>query len=152
MGNEKKMLLFTGIQASGKTSFYKMHFEGMYEHISLDILHTRNKERIAIEECINNGRSFVVDNTNPAKNDRKKYISIAKQNEYQVIGYYFKSSIRECALRNEKREGRARVPGCAIANTSNRLEIPDYDEGFDCLYYVYMENGEFIVEEWRKEK
>lgn len=152
MGNEKKMILFTGIQASGKTTFYKTHLEGIYEHISLDILHTRNKERIAIEECIKNGKSFVIDNTNPAKSDREKYISIAKQHDYQVIGYYFKSIINECVIRNEKREGKARVPGCAIANTSNKLELPDYDEGFDSIYYVYMENERFIVEEWRKEK
>ena len=46
---EPKMILFIGIQASGKSSFYRKYLRD-YEHISLDVLNTRNKERLAIEE------------------------------------------------------------------------------------------------------
>ena len=69
---DKKIIIFTGIQASGKTSFYKRFLSGEYEHISLDILHTRNKENIAIDKCFRDGRSFVIDNTNPSAEDRRK--------------------------------------------------------------------------------
>lgn len=148
---DRTMILFTGIQASGKTTFYKRFLAQDYEHISLDILNTRNKERIAIEQCIGQGRGFVVDNTNPTRADREKYINIAKANGYKVIGYYFKSSISECIERNEQRTGKAKVPRCAIAGTSNKMEIPDLDEGFDVIYYVHIENGEIIVEDWRVE-
>lgn len=33
--------------------------------------------------------------------------------------------------------------------TSNRLELPSYDEGFDELFYVADDGKEMIVEEWR---
>lgn len=146
---EKIMILFVGIQASGKTTFFEKNFKGYYEHINLDTLNTRNKEWLAIKQCIEQGRKFVVDNTNPTKADREKYIAVAKEHGYQVIGYYFKSCIRECIERNEQRTGKEKVPRCAIAGTSNKLELPDFREGFDELYYVYIENMKSIVEEWR---
>ena len=71
----KKAIIFIGIQASGKSTFYHRMLEKKYVHINLDTLHTRNRERMLMEECLREGRSFVVDNTNPAVADREKYIS-----------------------------------------------------------------------------
>ena len=46
---EKQAVVFIGIQASGKTTFYnRMLSDGTYTHISLDELHTRNKENILL--------------------------------------------------------------------------------------------------------
>ena len=148
---EKIAIIFIGIQASGKTTFYQKNFK-MFVHINLDKLHTRNKENIFLNECVENGTSFVVDNTNPTKADRAKYILAAKEHGYTVKGYYFRSSISESVERNSYREGKARVPDRAIAATHNKLELPEYDEGFDELYYVYMENGAFHVQEWDENK
>lgn len=145
------MILFIGIQASGKTSFYHTYFQKEYEHINLDTLHTRNKERLAIENCIRHGKNFVIDNTNPKRADRERYIKMAKESGYNIAGYFFKSVIKECINRNEQRIGKAKVPRCAIAATSNQLELPEYKEGFDSLYYVYLEGEEFRIEEWREE-
>ena len=147
--SDKTMILFIGIQASGKTTFYNNFFKNKYEHINLDTLHTRNKERIAIEQCIALEKSFVVDNTNPKKIDRERYIQTAKEHNYRILGCYFKSSISECVNRNENRAGKAKVPTCAIAATSNKLELPDYGEGFDKIYYVRIEGTDTIIEDWR---
>lgn len=144
---EKVAVIFVGIQASGKTTFYKNHF-GMYVHINLDELHTRNKENILLAECMESGASFVVDNTNPTKTDREKYILAAREHGYRVRGYYFRSSISESVERNNFREGKARVPDRAIAATHHKLELPEYGEGFDELYYVYMADGDFCVRAW----
>lgn len=146
----KEMIIFIGIQASGKTTFYHQHL-AEYVHISLDILHTRNKERIALEECFSSGKSMVIDNTNPTAADRAGYISKAKAHGYHITGYFFRSCISDCVRRNEKREGKAKVPKTAIAATSNKLEMPDYAEGFDKLYFVYMENETMIIEDWKEE-
>lgn len=145
------MIILIGIQASGKTTFYQNNFKNIYEHVSLDVLNTRNKERIAIEQGIQQRKNMVIDNTNPTREDRKKYIKIAKENHYQVIGYYFESSIGKCIDRNEKRTGKAKVPKCAVISTSKKMELPDYDEGFDQLYYVHIEDSEMKVEDWRDE-
>lgn len=146
--NKKEMIIFIGIQASGKTTFYHEQFK-QYAHINLDTLHTRNKERIALEECFALEKSMVIDNTNPTVADRQGYISSAKENGYHITGYFFQSRISDCVERNEKREGKAKVPRNAIAATSNKLEMPSYAEGFDQLYFVHMENEQMIVEEWK---
>ncbi len=143
-------VLFMGIQASGKSTFYKERFAGTHVHISLDELHTRNKERLLVEECIATGTSFVVDNTNPAANDRARYIGPAKVAGYHITGIFFKSVLAECMARNKGRAGKQRVPDVALAATSNKLEMPTWQEGFDELYYAYIRGGEFIVEDWRE--
>lgn len=144
------MILLIGIQASGKTSFYKRYLSE-YMHISLDVLKTRHKEKCAIEECIANGRDFVVDNTNPCKEDRKRYFDMVKEADYKVIGYYFRSSIGESIERNEQRCGKQYVPRCAIAATSKKLKLPEFEEGFLELYYVHIEDGNFVIEDWSDE-
>lgn len=86
----RQMILFIGIQASGKTSFYqRVLAEYGYAHINLDTLHTRHNEQLAILNCFRHGTSFVVDNTNPTKSDRARYIVEAKQSGYKIIGIFF---------------------------------------------------------------
>ena len=148
---EKRCILFTGLQASGKTSFWQQYFPDL-AHVNLDTLHTRNKERILLDECFASGVSFVVDNTNPTRKDRERYISRAKENGYRVIGYYFQSSISACKERNSRRTGKALLPVSALAATHRTLELPGLDEGFDELYYVRIDDSSFAVEPWETEE
>ena len=148
---EKKCILFTGLQASGKTTFYQQQFPDLV-HVNLDTLHTRNKERLLIDECFATESSFVVDNTNPTGKVRAKYIEAAKQHGYQVIGYYFQSSISACKDRNRRRTGKALLPVSALAATHHILELPGWSEGYDELYYVRIVGDRFIVETWKSEE
>ncbi len=77
--DKSKMLIFIGIPASGKTSFYNQNFKNDYKHINLDTLKTRYREDMAIKECLKNNDNIVIDNTNITKQERKKYITIAEQ-------------------------------------------------------------------------
>lgn len=144
--NKTQMLIFIGIPASGKTSFYNRFYKNGYKHINLDTLKTRYQENLAINEYLKNNENIVIDNTNITKEERQKYISAGKENNYKIMGYYFKSSINECIERNEKRKNK--IPRTAVANKFNHLEIPSFDEGFDELYYVSIENSEFKIEYW----
>jgi len=92
-----------------------------------------------------------VDNTNPTKEERAVYISFAKENKFKVIGYYFQSKIQDALLRNSQREGKENIPEIGIKGTFNKLEIPDYSEGFDELYFVELEHDKFIIREWQNE-
>ena len=148
---EKRCILFTGLQASGKSTFRQQYFSDL-AHVNLDTLHTRNKERMLLEECFAAGLSFVVDNTNPTRKDRVRYIAAAKEHGYRVIGYYFQSSISACKERNSRREGKARVPDAALAAVYCQLELPEWDEGFDELYYVRIEEDRFVIEPWKTEE
>lgn len=148
--SEKTAIIFIGIQASGKSTFYHEQFAA-YTHINLDTLHTRNKENLLLQECVECGRSFVVDNTNPTKEDRQKYIRAAKDKGFCIHGYYFRSSVSDSIERNRKRERKARILDRAVACTHHKLELPQYEEGFDKLFYVHIENGKFVVEDWNEE-
>ena len=101
-----------------------------------------------IAECLTNGRSFAVDNTNPTRYDRARYIPLAKPAGYRIIGYFMQAEIGDCIARNAQREGRARVPDKAIAATAHKLELPALDEGFDELYVVKNDGATMTIEPW----
>ncbi len=144
-----QMILFIGIQASGKTTFYKnkLAHHGLV-HVNLDTLHRRHREAIAIRDCLDSRKSFVVDNTNPEIADRKRYIPLAKSHGYEVIGIFFQSKVSDCIERNERRK--RQVPRLAIPCTSNKLQMPSYDEGFDQLYFARIVDKGFEITEWKE--
>ncbi len=145
-------IIFMGIQATGKSTFYKENFFKTHIRINLDMLKTRNREDILLEACVKAKQPFVVDNTNPTVVDRKKYIDIAKASEFKVVGYYFQSNIDEAVLRNKKRAGKELIPLAGIRSTHAKLHLPDRAEGFDELYYVGIDKeNKFVVEEWKNE-
>ncbi|MDL2321544.1 ATP-binding protein, partial [Desulfosarcina sp. OttesenSCG-928-B08] len=63
-------IIFCGIQASGKSTFYLERFFKTHVRISLDLLRTRNRENRFLSLCLETGQHFVVDNTNPTRSDR----------------------------------------------------------------------------------
>lgn len=142
-------VVFIGLQASGKTSFYQERFFSTHVRVSLDLLRTRHRERRFLATCVETQQPFVVDNTNPTRRDRERYIQVAKAANYSVSGYYFCSKISECLVRNQNRAGR--VPDVGILSTAKQLERPRMDEGFDCLRYVQLTEQGFVVEEWKDE-
>src|SRR5689334_13564798 len=104
-----------------------------------------------VEEAFAEGRSVVVDNTNPTIAVRAELIALAREFQAQVIGYYFESVVADCRRRNAQREGKARVPDIAIFTTIKKLQPPSYREGFDKLYYVRLvQDSRFEISEWKE--
>lgn len=144
-------IVFTGIQATGKSSFYKERFFRTHVRISLDLLRTRNRESALLNTCLRTGQRFVVDNTNPTRAERAAYIDRARAAKYAVLGYYFQSEIKAALARNGARPEQERIPDRGVLGTYRRLEVPNPEEGFDRLYFVRLAEGGFAVEEWRDE-
>ncbi len=142
-------VIFVGLQASGKSSFYKDRFFSTHVRISLDLLKTRNRERRLMAACLETQQPFVIDNTNPSRAERTKYIEASKTAKYSVIGYYFRSKVQDSLQRNKMRI--ARVPTAGILSTAKKLELPSLDEGFDNLKYVRLTESGFVVEEWNND-
>ena len=145
------MVVMMGLQGSGKTTFYKNRYSTL-EHISMDLLKTRKRVGSALQKCIDEHLDCVIDNTNPTKEDRQRYIPMFRAAGYRIEGYFFESRVQDCIRRNAQRTGKARVPNTAIAATSNKLELPSKEEGFDSLYFIARE-GETIMKrtEWREQ-
>ena len=148
--------IFIGLQGAGKSTFYQTHFATTHVYVSKDALHrskTMNKQakqNALIEEALQAGRSVVIDNTNPTKEDREPLISLGHRFNATVIGYYFDASVGECLERNRGRVGKARVPDKVLYITSKRMVLPSFAEGFDVLCYVHTRNnGLFEVVNWK---
>jgi hypothetical protein len=145
-------VIFVGIQAVGKSSFYRERFFDTHLRINLDMLKTRYRERILLRACLDAKQPFVVDNTNPSVEERARYIEIARTGGFRLVGYYFRSPPKEALTRNARRTGKARIPDKGILGTHKRLRVPRLEEGFDELYYVHIDGaGGFVVEEWSDE-
>jgi predicted kinase len=144
-------VIFIGLPASGKTTFYQRRFAATHQHISKDLWpNSANKDRRQAEElrhALAQDRSVVIDNTNPAAADRAPLIAIAREHGARVLGYYFTATTREAVGRNRGREGKARVPDVAIFTRAKRMAKPMLEEGFDELFAVAIDpGGDFIVQ------
>ena len=147
-----ELILFIGIQATGKSSFYRERFFSTHVRVNLDMLKTRRRESLLVTACLESKTPFVVDNTNLTRELRAPYLAAAKSHRFAVRGYFFQSRTADALVRNAAREGRARVPDLAIRGASSRLELPSLAEGFTSLHFVRMaEPNQFIVEEWHHE-
>ena len=139
-------ILFIGIQASGKSTFFRERFFDTHVRINLDMLKTRNRERILVEACIAALQRFVVDNTNATAEERARYLAPARAAGFRTIGYFFEPDPHASVLRNE---GRPRqVPPRGIFGTLKRLEPLSPVEGFDELHRVRLSDGGFVVRPW----
>lgn len=147
-----------GLQASGKTTFRTHRFLAPHTVISLDeidpkgnVKNAREREAQLLGEALAARRDIVIDNTNPTRQERAVYIEAAKQAGYRVSGYYLRSDLKECMARNAARKNK-NVPEIALKSTIKRLERPSWDEGFDELYYVYIDrSGQFLVQDYKDE-
>lgn len=145
-------VVFIGVQATGKSTFYKQRFVDTHIRINGDMLKTKHREKLLVEACLAAKQAFVVDKVNAHAADRARYIEQAKQSGFKVTGYYFRSVFAEALARNDLREGRARVSAAAIGGTLKRLQIPTCGEGFDELFFVWInEQNEFVVEDWKND-
>ncbi|HTI14545.1 MAG TPA: ATP-binding protein [Dictyobacter sp.] len=151
-----EVILFIGIQASGKSTFFQTHFVATHEYISKDVLRNNKKparrQQQLLAEALQTGHSVVIDNTNPTREEREEIIQLAHQYGASVIGYYFEAQVKQSLERNRAREGKARVPDIAIFATLKRLARPSYTEGFDQLFYVRtMGDQTFAISDWKVE-
>jgi len=80
-----EMIIFVGVQGSGKSSFYRDHFFHTHVRVNLDMLRTRNRETVLLETCLSIGQPMVVDNTNPSVVDRARYIDWAHKAGFRVL-------------------------------------------------------------------
>jgi predicted kinase len=151
-----ELVILIGLQASGKSSFYRARFADTHDLVSKDRLrNNRNparRQRQLVEEALAVGRSVVVDNTNPTVEERAELIALVRSFGATVVGYYFESRLADCLERNRQHQGKALVPDIAMYGTRKRLCRPSLAEGFDRLDYVrLLPEGRFEILDWQEE-
>lgn len=134
------VLLFCGIQAAGKSTYYHCHCAFTHLLISKDLMgrqaHKERRQRELLHLALQAQHSVVIDNTNPTPAERVPLIEIAHQYGTTVIAYYFMTPLKQAIERNQQREEQSRIPVVALYSTAARLIPPTFEEGFDKIYYV----------------
>jgi len=135
-----ELVIFTGLPAAGKSTYYRELFAATHVHVSKDLMPNAarrdEKQQRLVEQALKAGQSVVVDNTNPSVAVRAPLIAIGRRHGARVIAYFFECPIRACIMRNRNREGKAKVPEVAIFTTAKRLVRPSVEEGFDEVHVI----------------
>jgi predicted kinase len=149
-----ELAILIGLQASGKSTFYRSHLAATHALVSKDRLRNnrrpgRRQARL-VADALAAGRSVAVDNTNATVEMRRELIDLGKSHGAVIDGYYVGARLEDCLARNAARTGRDRVPDVGLFSVLKVLTRPSYAEGFDRLYYVTLGvNGGFVVEPWK---
>ena len=141
-----QLIIFTGIQASGKSTFYQQYFSSTHLRINLDMLKTRHRENIIFEAGLASKTKMVIDNTNPDDESRARYIQRAKDAGFEVIAYYFETDLSSALKRNNQRKGKAYIPEIGVRVTYKKIQVPHLNEGFSEIFQVQIiHHGEFSI-------
>lgn len=141
-------MVLCGLQASGKSTFRRERFP---EHVvvSKDLMSNRRnrerRQRRLVAGALAEGRSVVVDNTNPGPADREPLVAIGREFEATAVAYFFDVAFEVCRDRNAARIGRELVPYVGLVDVARRLLRPDPAEGFDEIWVVRANGCEFDV-------
>lgn len=133
----KDMVIMVGYPGSGKSTIAQLVQEkGLinniyYEIINRDILKTMQK-------CINNtiksiklNYSIIIDNTNPSKTDRKKFIDLGNKYNYNIIIIEMNTNIEESKHNNYYRAykyNKIIIPDIAYNIYKSKYQKPSLDE------------------------
>ena len=119
-----------GVALSGKTTYVRTNFD--HEVIRLPYFDNNRKKELAyIEECLKEGKSVVIDDTNLTQNIRKQHIDLDKKYNAKVIGIFMNTSISLLHQRRTRRN--EQFPLVVINKQLKEIETPTKDEGFDLL-------------------
>ena len=132
----KTMVIFMGPHRSGKTYYFNWHYAGKFIHIHSDGGQNKSEEQKLIQECLDKGVDFVIDNTNETKAGRAVYIQSAKAAGYRIIGYLFSTQISDHYEPFDRNYRPEQLFAKIMPADFSRIELPDYTEGFDELYTV----------------
>ncbi|WP_209305736.1 ATP-binding protein [Mycobacterium sp. PS03-16] len=147
-----EVAILVGLQASGKTTFYRHRLAATHVRVSKDAFRRnrrpQRRQMQLIAEALGSGRSVAVDNTNPSPQEWNPIIAMARAHGARVVGYWFAPDRAGSLRRNAARSGVERVPDVGVFATLKRLREPQHCDGFDRIFDVRFDGtGGFVVSE-----
>ena len=129
------MVVMVGRPASGKSTITKHYFTSNgYIQINKDTIGTQEKCIEAATSALKDGKSVVIDNTNPSKAARKPYIDLAKNHKVPCQCIYIdiptELSYHLSFVRINQTKGKIRQKPDAIQAYEKDFEPPDESEGY----------------------
>ncbi|KAI9276987.1 polynucleotide kinase 3 phosphatase [Phascolomyces articulosus] len=147
LDQSQEVIVCVGYPASGKSSFCKKHVVSKgYVYVNQDTLKTRDKCIKACQQALSEGKSVIVDNTNPEASTRANYIRLAKQANVGVRCFYFtadenlarhNSYFRALHTRSGEEEQKREVLSIMAYNSfKSKFQQPKESEGFKEVKHI----------------
>lgn len=134
--DEQELIIMVGQPASGKSTFSNRFLVPHgYVRVNRDTLKTPAKCLAMVEKALSEGKSAVVDNTNPDPKSRAPYLAAAKKHKVPVRCFVMKTP-RELAehmnlFRERQSNGTVRrIPDVGYAVFHKNFALPGKSEGY----------------------
>lgn len=146
-----EVAILIGLQASGKTTFYRTVLASTHVHVSKDAFPNARRRQARqlrlIGEALDAGLDVAVDNTNPSAEEWAPLIAAGRARGARIAGYWFPPDLTASTVRNAARDDKTRVPDVGLYATVKRLRRPRPADGFDELSVVRFDGrGGFDVQ------
>ncbi|KAM4704500.1 bifunctional polynucleotide phosphatase/kinase [Rhinophrynus dorsalis] len=137
VSSSQEVVVAVGFPGAGKSSFIKEHMitKG-YVCANRDTLGTWQKCVAACEETLRNGKSIIIDNTNPDLESRSRYVDCARKAGVPARCFLFAATIEVAKHNNRFREmtytgkGHVSVNDMVINSYKSKFVAPSTNEGF----------------------
>jgi len=140
---EKEMVILVGQPAIGKSTFTKLYYPN-YVRINKDTEKTDSKCLTKTKLALIKNKSVIIDNTNPSKKTREKYLELAKEYNYQVKIYILNSDKELLDHLNYYRTQSSRGKIKIIPEIAYKMFNSKYEEPTNSELANYTNNYEII--------
>jgi bifunctional polynucleotide phosphatase/kinase len=136
----KQMIIMVGMPAVGKSYFVTNYLAPIgYAIVNQDSCKSQAKCLILTQEFLSKNSSIVIDNTNPDRSSRKKYIDLARKYKYDVRCIWFQTPAIVAKHLNNVRhlyDRTAKINSIVYHMYAKKFEMPHMDEGFSDIVSI----------------
>lgn len=131
-----EVVLLVGLQACGKTTFYRERLAATHALVSKDAMsrsarRKEDRQRRELAALLADGHDVCVDNTQPSVAERAGVIAVARARGARVVGHWWPPDLALSLRRNAARPDP--VPEVGLYAAAARWKDPTPGEGFDLL-------------------
>ncbi|CAB1348714.1 unnamed protein product [Coregonus sp. 'balchen'] len=142
---KQEVIIAVGFPASGKSTFFHTHIVPKgYVYVNRDTLGSWQSCVSACERALKEGRSVVVDNTNPDPESRKRYIDVSQSLGVSCRCFNFSASLEQAKHNNRFREmapsttKHLKVNDMIFHSYKKKFVVPSLSEGFSEILQVHF--------------
>ncbi|KAJ4935691.1 hypothetical protein JOQ06_017220 [Pogonophryne albipinna] len=143
--SKTEVIVAVGFPASGKSTFFNTHVVPKgYVYVNRDTLGSWQSCVTLCERSLKEGRSVVVDNTNPDPESRKRYVDVAKAAGVPSRCFHFSASREQAKHNNRFREmnpsesKHMKVNDMIFHSFKKHFLAPALSEGFSEILQIHF--------------